>query len=133
MSRCDSEAINVEIIQTGCVCLPQACPCCKSHDQSAQEHTSSSYPGKKMENNSHVYLGLLQLEVLFHLECFQIECFRTLVLVRTIMVVCLNYLFTHFLFVFHYSFISPCLQKTLFLLKVYVSCDHTHIVSFEMG
>lgn len=52
VSHCDSEAINVEIIQTGCVCLPQACPCRKSHDQSAQDHTSSSCRGKKRKTTA---------------------------------------------------------------------------------
>lgn len=39
VSHCDSEAINVEIIQTGCSCLPQACPCIASHMTSLHKNT----------------------------------------------------------------------------------------------
>lgn len=46
VSHCDSEPINVERIQTGCVRLSQPCPWSMSCDQSAAEHTSSSYQKK---------------------------------------------------------------------------------------
>lgn len=46
VSHCDSEPINVERIQTGCVRLSQPCPWSRSCDQSAAEHTSGSYQKK---------------------------------------------------------------------------------------
>lgn len=61
VSHCDSEPINVERIQTGCVRLFQPCPWSMSCDQSAAEHTSGSY-----QKNTQVHVGLLQLEVLFY-------------------------------------------------------------------
>lgn len=61
VSHCDSEPINVERIQTGCVRLSQPCPWSMSCDQSAAEHTSGSY-----KKNTQVHVGLLQLKGLFY-------------------------------------------------------------------
>lgn len=125
VSHCDSEAINVEIIQTGCVCLPQACPYSESRDRSAQEHTSSSYRGKKMETTPMFIWAYCSWE-------FSLFIFLTRTLLNRMLSYCgwamiEDHLFTQFLVFLLWFIYFPLPPKNLF--QRYILAVAIHILS----